>query len=176
VFDGPPRFPEQKDGKGQLLSDQSLKAGDPIFFNVYFRQNGPNPVVFLGSIRTTYLETDFKEETEQKLIAEFKKISSNDWRKYRANRQKQKREPPAFQVGQSSWNSAYGFSGTAQPLHWTQDDLNALRAGNEVAVVLTEIAYEDNHKPHHARRCEVLQPPAIPPGTWHLCDGFNGTD
>lgn len=78
--------------------------------------------------------------------------------------------------GDGEFLTAYAWSNTMQRLMVTQDDLDKLKIGAEVALVITELDYMDKGVTHHLRRCIWLQPPALPPGTWHLCTVFNESD
>jgi hypothetical protein len=171
AFDGNMRFGEKKDEKGQLLADQNFQVGDTFFFNVFFKATGPNPVELLPVARWLYVEPDFQDKTQKDMIADFRQRLSAERRKLTV-----KPEPSTLMVGESRFDTAYAKTETNEHRIVTQDDLNALRAGTEIAFMIAEIPYMDHQKLHYLRTCQWLQPPATAPGVWHFCIGFTKSD
>jgi hypothetical protein len=169
VFDGTLHFAERKDDKGQLLPDQNFQVGDKIFFNYGIRATGPNPIELKGFARWLYLEPDFGPGTQRQIVADFK-------RRLNEERKQTTIEPGTLMPGDHRWDSAIAFDENKQFRLVTRTDLDAFRAGTEIAFVLAEVSYLDNGKLHYLRTCQFLQPPAIAPGVWHYCDGFNQSE
>ena len=168
MFEGFPYFGEYKDDKGQPLPDQNLKVGYLFGFNYKFKQSGPNPVDLIEESRWLYVETDDAPTTQKNMIADFKK-------RIRTDKAPDGGEPNTFWQGREEFNTA--FAATDHKVRIvTQDDLNALQTGTEIAFVIVQLTYEDNKKVHHARLCSYLQPPARYPGIWHDCIGFHHSD
>jgi hypothetical protein len=171
AFDGAPRFPEQKDEKGQVSADQNFRVGNPLSFNYYFKVTGPNSIESRGAARELVLEPNFDHKTQLDMIADFKK-KVNQERKMHPFAG----EPETLMPGDSRWSTVYAWDENKQYRLATRTDLDALRFGTQVVFVLVELPYTDNGKLHHLRTCQYLQPPAIPPGIWHFCDGFTHSD
>jgi hypothetical protein len=171
VFDGSMRFGEKKDYKGQLIADRNLQVGDEFAFDFYFRATGPNPVDLVSVSLWLYVEPDFQDKTQRDMIEAFKQRLSAE-RKRRPG----KSEASTFMPGERRFDTAYAKSEPNEHRIVTQDDLNALRNGTEIAFVIVEIAYMDDKKLHHLRTCQWLTPPAIAPGVWHFCEGFTKSD
>jgi hypothetical protein len=58
------RFGERKDENGQLLADQNLQVGGPLFFNYAFKATGPNPIEIVDGAALLYVEPNFSPETQ----------------------------------------------------------------------------------------------------------------
>jgi hypothetical protein len=100
------------------------------------------------------------------MIADFKTRVSKE-----KTLRKKKPEPTTLMPGDNRWDSAYAWTEDKKQRLVTQADLDAFRLGTQLPFVIVEISYTDNNVLHHLRTCQFLQPPAIPPGIWHYCDG-----
>lgn len=166
VSDGPASFPPRLDHDGQLLIDQNPRVGDPLCFNYYFRSAGPNPVTTLGLAKEVYLEPDAKDTTQNQMIEDFSNEIARE-------RPKITIQPHAFGPEKKSMDTV--FTWTKDRKHYrlfTKGDLDRLHRGRTIVFVIIEIPYSDNDKLHHFRMCQFLQPPAVAPGVWHDCNGF----
>ncbi len=173
VLDGAVRFPEKWDYYGQLVADQNLKIGEKFAFNYHYRVVGLNPIKKFGECRWLYLEPDSEPLTQQKIIADFRKRCDKDRKNFQNKFQGQlKIEPKVLFPTDSPWNTAYALTEDNQYRLVTQKDLDALHGGLAIASVFVEIPYIDNNKMHHFRVCQSLQPPALAPGVWQSCRGF----
>jgi len=164
------RFPERRDKKGQLLQDQHFPAGDNLYFNVYYKATGPNPIELIRNSQWLYVEPDYAPETQEDLIADFKERLS------KIHKNQTVGETETLMPGDGRFITAEAADADDRPRILTANDLARLQAGTEIAFVLVEITYKDRGTIHHARRCAWLQPPADPPGIWHFCEGFNKSD
>ena len=171
VLDGPPRFPERRDDKNQPLPEQNFQVGDPIVFNYYFKATGPNPVQLKGIASWMYLEPDSSLETQRQIIVDFKKNVDLERKQHPITT-----EAGTLMPGDNRFSSVYAATEDRRRRLVAPNDLDAFRAGTEIAFVLIEFSYTDNGKPHHLRTCKFLQPPATAPGVWHYCEGFNQSD
>jgi hypothetical protein len=167
VFDGPPAFEPRRDNKGAALPDQNPQVGDPFVFNFDFKQQGPNPVELIHVSKRLYLKPDSDPQTQNTVIADFAK---------QVRAEASINHSATFAIGKSAFNSAFAIDDNGQGRIVTKDDLDALHAGTEVAIVIVQINYRDDRKVHHARLCYFLQPPAYFPGVWQACQGFNHSD
>jgi len=150
-----------------------LSVGQPIAFNIYFEQSGPNQVDIIQSGRWLYIEPDISVKTQQALIEDFT---------HRLHQEPNLPEPETLTPGANpNFFSAYPIDTKGQFQLATQGDLDNLKTGSEIIFVLSSIAYRDpsnnERKEHHLSRCVYLLPPANPPGVWHYCEaGFNRSD
>ena len=171
VFDGPMRFGEKRDDKGQLVSDQNLQVGDRLAFDYYFKATGPNPVTTIGTASWLYVEPDFSPETQKPMIADFNARLKKEQKQHVV-----KAVPFTLMPEEKDrWNTVYAQADKKYRLV-TQPDLDALRVGQEIVFVIVEIPYLDSGKVHRLRTCQFLQPPATFPGIWHFCQGFTNPD
>ncbi|MFZ1008805.1 MAG: hypothetical protein WAN65_18345 [Candidatus Sulfotelmatobacter sp.] len=170
-FDGDFHFPQGRDEKGELLPQHNFKAGDPLFFNYFFKASGPNPVEQFPSSRALYIKPNFDDKMQWEMIAAFQHKIVTDWKSF-----KKKPESVTLMAGAGGFGSAFAKNDKDENRAITEDDLNALQRGTEIAFVIVEIPYEDNKKMHHLRTCRWLQPPALAPATWHYCVGFTKSD
>lgn len=171
-FDGPMRFSTQRySPDGKLVPFDDFRVGDLLTFDEYAKVSGPNSVELEGGAHLLYVEPDTKVETQQRMIQDFI-----------ARVKKEKKEhpprgnPKTVVPGPAGWDTIYAYTEDKQHRLITADDLTALRNGTEIIFAISEISYKDQGKLHHARTCQYLQPPAIPPGIWHFCDGFMKDD
>ena len=160
VFDGVPYFP-----------GPALQIGEPLGFNVAYKQVGPNPVEVTEIAKWIFLEPDYEASTQEQLITDFKK-------RMQVERAQGKgfKESATYEQGKTAWDTTVARTSDLHIRLATKDDLEALQAGTQIAFVVWQITYKDNDKPHHARLCYWLQPPAAYPGVWHGCNGFNHAD
>jgi hypothetical protein len=168
TWSGMPSF-----GRVKLGGDAHLQVGDLLGFNIDFKNNGPNAVMVKSQCQSLFVEPDDSVETEQRVIAEFKQFCDN-WRKVQPQSQLtmgpgQALFVTAFAPDQPQTSSTY-----PRPIrHVTQEDINKLKNAQEFGFVVAEINYIDSGKLRHLHLCTWLQPPADPPGVWHLCGVFN---
>lgn len=169
VFVDTPHFP-QETKNSQMSSPVDFKPGDDLAFNVSYRQSGPNPLQIINMSRWLYTEPDFKGDTQQSLIADFKKSMQRERKSGLWSS-----EPSTLGLGDGGFFTAFAQDGKVHRKA-TQEELERLRAGAEIAFIIANITYTDLGIVHHLRRCLWLQPPAAVPGVWHFCDGFNNSD
>jgi uncharacterized protein (DUF2249 family) len=160
-----------KDEKNTPLADQNLQVGYSLAFNYRFKQVGPNPVELIRESRWLYVEPDDAPSTQRQMIADFKKNVHAE-----RTPDDNPKESATWVQGREAFDTAFAADANRHVRIVTQDDLNALHAGTEIAFVIAELTYEDNKKVHHSRLCSYLQPPARYPGIWHGCIGFNHSD
>lgn len=152
-----------------MANNRNFQLGESLAFNVFYKNTGPNSVELIDAGRWLYIEADTDSKTEDAAIAEFRKRVSREEQTIRSR-------PSTLMPMEERWFSAYAFSSEKEEWKVTQDDLDKLRDGKEFALLLSLITYKDNGVTHHLRRCAWLQPPALPPGIWHFCEGFNKSD
>ncbi len=171
AFLGSPKFT----GPSPTGSEGSeFQPGSPIGFNVHYRAAGPNPIQLVDSAAATYIRTDFKSDTQEEIVTTF----LDEVKKEKKDLKLQ--EPGASHVHTmmplaEEFFTGYAWSDKMQHLVFTQDDLDKLKSGAEVAFVISQIDYRDAGVMHHLRGCMWLQPPARF-STWHFCDVFNKSD
>jgi len=164
VFDGPTRFPPKEINGPQA----DFSVGNQLYFDYYYSTptTNPNPITIDAVSGWVYVEPDRKTETQHAIILDFNE------RVQQANI-KDSRKPKnvgVFLPGEGHWNSLSATHDGHNPWILTQDDLDAMRLGNEIVFIVIDMVYTDNGHIHHLRRCEFLQPPAKAPGIWHACD------
>jgi hypothetical protein len=165
LFDGAPRFT----GSTSKSEGGAFQAGDPFGFNVYYRAIGPNMIKIFGIGQAVFLEPDSALETQKSMLSKYTALIAKE----------QKGTPVDFATatpGDSRVFSALLLTDPPQKPLVTQEVLENLRNGTEIAFVISEVLYEDSVSKHHARLCYWLQPPAIPPGVWHSCAVFTKSD
>jgi hypothetical protein len=150
VFDGPPYF-SIDDDKGQPLPDRNLQVEAAFGFNFDFKQAGPNPVELSQTCQHVYVESP-SPNVERDLIADFEARIKK--------RPATAKETVTFELGHSGWLTAFASSKTNENKIRvvTQEELDALHAGTEIAFVIVQINYKDKNVMHHARLCMYLQP------------------
>jgi hypothetical protein len=159
---------------GQHESDP-LEVGQVMGFNVYYKQDGPNPVELLDSVKWLYTRPDLSKESQKSAIADFN-------HRVNAKREREPIAPLTLLHGENPhYFTAIDVDDSDRYRQTTQDDLDNLKIGRKVVYILSLITYKDtssdSRKEHHLRLCMLLQPPAIPPGVWQFCDaGFNQAD
>jgi hypothetical protein len=149
-----------------------MKVGQGYLFNIFYRQDGPNPVELLGTMFALYEEQDATPQTAEQVANDFSK-------KMQVASKVPAQNTFTLARGQSAFNTAFALDATGRPRYLTQSDLDALHAGSKIVFVISQIDYSDGGKVHHARMCTWLQPPASPPpGVWHVClgAGFSHSD
>jgi hypothetical protein len=158
---------------GGQREDDPPSVSQPIEFNIYYKQSGPNQVDVIQAARWFYLESDTSTKTQRAVVEDFM---------HRLHEEPNRSEPVTLAPGaNSSFFSAHALDTNGQLHLTTQGDLDNLRNGTAIIFVLSSIVYRDPsnnpRKEHHLSRCVYLQPPANPPGVWHYCAaGFNQSD
>ncbi len=171
TLDGPFRFPLVAAG-GQLVTEINFQVGDEFQFNIFYKQEGPNPLEIVEASHLIYVEPDHEDQTQNSLITDFEKRIRNG-RKLLPRRN----EPlPTVTQGEHRFYTAFAPTVANTRRIVTQRDLEEMQSGEEILFVIVEIVYEDVGQIHHCRRCEWLQPPASLPSVWHMCKGFNHSD
>jgi hypothetical protein len=170
VWSGIPKF-ASGDHEGDPIT-----VGHPIAFNIHFKQQGPNPVEILESHpRWLFVEPNDLLDTQKAAIQNF------------TNMLKVENNLPGLSTTTMvpGENGRFFSAGAMNETRTgyrpaTQGDLDDLRDGKEFVFILALITYRDRgdrRKEHHLSLCLYLQPPAKPPGVWHLCAaGFNNSD
>ncbi len=171
IFDGV-HIPGRVDTKtGQPIGDEVFQIGDKLFFNVYFKTVGPNPVELVKLDYWVYVEPDHSAETQAAVVADFKKRL----RREKAYQSEFIKDAATLMPNERRFNSAYASSETKEPKIITQADLDGFQAGTEWPFLLVQITYKDKGKVHHLRTCQLLQPPQIL-NTWAYCREFTNSD
>lgn len=155
----------------------NFRVGDPLGFNVHYRATGPNAIYAGSSAMMTILETDSQPATLNDAYKHFQE-------KVAAEKQKQPdrlldQDWTIYTPGTSRFNTAYAWDepeGHETHHIVTQTDLDDLRLGTEVAVVIAFFDYKDGNQIHHLWFCSYLQAPAQPLGIWHFFDGCPKSD
>jgi len=164
TIDGTPRFPQR------IGPDQHPGVGDEFAINIFFKVSGPNQVELTEIARRLYVESDSSTKTQERLIADFKgKLL--EWGKTHSTA-----GPVTIMPGDQRFFTAFTATTSEESRKVSNDDLEQLRAGTEIVVVIAQLTYKDKGTIHHTKTCGWLQPPADPPGIWHVCDGFNKSD
>jgi hypothetical protein len=166
VWSGQPRF------AGGSHEGDPIAVGQPIGFNVSYKQTGPNQVDIVQNTRWLYVESDSSIKSQNSVIEDFKdRVRSTN------------RMEAAYTL--SPGDSPHFFSAVAVEndgrFHVaTKQELDKLKLGQKVIFILAQITYiernRDSKKEHHLPLCVYLQPPASPPGIWHFCDEFSRSD
>jgi len=171
VIDGMPVFAGSNPNGNE---GSNFRVGDPLGFNVHYRATGPNAVYVGGLGMMTILEPNsqpatlndaykhFQEEVAAEKQRVVKGILDQDWTLYTR--------------GMSRFYTAYAWDGHKTQHLVTQTDLDDLRLGTEVAVVIAFFDYKDGNHIHHLWFCSYLQAPAQPPGIWHFFEACPKSD
>jgi hypothetical protein len=161
---------------GGKAEGDNFQPGSLLSFNMHFQVTGPNSIQSFGSARTLLVEPDFTSETQKAAIASF-------LREFEKEKKESKEEmlPGTIMPGENRFFSVEAHKDNdigrnGKPWIVDQDDLDKLKAGTEIAFIMTVQPYKDRGVMHHLRRCVWLQPPAQPPGIWHFCEGFPDSD
>jgi hypothetical protein len=145
-----------------------------LAFNVRYQVTGPNSIQTLGVDRALLVEPDFTAETQRAAISSFMQEDEKE------RKQLGPPVPATMMPGDTRFFTVVAKKGDMGPngTMWIvdQDDLDKLKAGTEIAFIMTVLSYKDGGVIHHLRQCMWLQPPAQPPGIWHFCDGFPDSD
>jgi hypothetical protein len=157
TFSGDPSFPRTT----------GLAVGDPFAFNLRYKASGGNPVELIETHSMLYVEANDDSKTQARMIADFKQ---------RMRKAQTPSEPSTMMPEEARLVTAFAATATGEYRQLTNDDLGKLRDGTELPFVIAQVTYRDLGVIHHARRCLWLQPPAEPPGMWHFCEGFTGSD
>lgn len=166
AFDGGPEIPPRN---GSEVPSDSFAVGTALGFNVKFKATGPNPIQLIGTDLACELASDTSIETEKTLLTKFNS-------KLRKERKTHPIAPRTMTAGEEHFGSPMALTETSQVRIVTQDDLDKLRTGAEIAYVIGQITYRDGADLHHIRRCMWLQPPASKPIVWDFCNLFNDSD
>jgi hypothetical protein len=167
VFVGDPRF----SGRSEISTEgNNFQPGDPLAFNIHYKNSGPNPVQLNYMERATFIEPDSSAESLKSAMTAFFEESNKERHSpdFKENSQTLMKEEEQFTSAFVSTDQGHSLA--------TQQELDVLKAGTNVAVVMAVITYKDNGVPHHLRRCLWLQPPAQSPGIWAFCAGFPDSD
>jgi len=159
-----------------LQEGSNFQAGDPLGFNLHYRATGPNAIYVGGSGMMVLLEPDDNPGTLKKAYQSFIERVAED-KKKTANQEKDQWR--LFIPGAAQFNSALAWDGPKEhpTTHVvTQTELDNLKSGALVAVVIAVFDYKDGGKIHHLWYCSFLQPPAQPPGIWHGFDACPDSD
>jgi hypothetical protein len=154
----------------------NFQVGDPLGFNVHYHATGPNAVYVGGSGMMTALEPDFQPTT-----------LSNAYKHFQEEVAAEKQEAPKgvpkdwtlFTPGMTRFLTAYAFEeaeGHRTQYRVSQTDLDNLKLGTKIAVVMAFFDYKDGNQIHHLWYCSYLQPPAQPPGIWHFFEACPKSD
>jgi hypothetical protein len=163
VFDGTFHFGKHNDKNGMLRADQNFQVGDLMWFDFFFKNLGPNPVNVTKTFSRLYLEPDIEPETQRRIIADFRRA----WASTSST------DVTIAPATPTDVDRHYGSASTVDHRIATQDDLDALRNGSEIAFVIAGITYVDNGKSYDLRRCEWLHSPALQGATvWESCLPF----
>jgi hypothetical protein len=165
AFVGSPQFP-RTDTSGPA----SFKSGDMLGFNLDYIVHGTNPVQIIHADSVLLIRHDYKPETQKQVIELFMQQYNNDLKVNKLG------QGITATPDQHPFFSAYAWTDTKQHRVVTQQDLDDLGTGVDIAYVIAMLTYTDYGVTHHLRLCEWLQPPASPPAIWHFCEGFNHSD
>jgi hypothetical protein len=81
VFDGNIRFPQDVIGASHNESpERNFHVGEQLFFNYFIKALGPNPIQVFANSRWIYLEPDVKDETQQKVVKDFRQRVAREWK------------------------------------------------------------------------------------------------
>jgi hypothetical protein len=161
------------------VEGSDFQPGDGLEFNVHYKATGPNPVKLLDSTRITLVEPDYSHKSQDEAIDSFTKVVNSKLQSARKNKKDIRDTSHTLMSGDNEFFTAYTVYGTIQEMlkpSLTQEDLDKLHAGSEIAIVISVMTYKDGNTIHHLRRCSWLQPPAKPPGTWAYCYRFPDSD
>jgi hypothetical protein len=168
VFDGAPKFAGSSTPN---VEGGDYVAGDPIAFNVHFKNRGPNKVELVAAFFATSLEPNVDLQTQKRMMAGHLKNGDEKRALLRAA------AGSTLAPGGDLFNTAFVHDGSIATPRWTQQDLDDLHAGTKFVFVIAELVYRDLGAEHHERMCYWLQPPAKPiPGIWQSCAVFTNSD
>lgn len=170
IFDGKPHFTEDI-VNGQITAQRDFRPGDSLSFNVYYKQEGPNPLDVLNTSRWLYVESNTDDRTENSVISDFERRLQQE----QNNREVKFWTQTTLTIGESRYFTVFARQ-EKEYEKVTEDVLNQLRSGQKILFVVNQIIYRDQDIVHHLRRCLWLQPPALAPGVWHFCNSFNRSD
>jgi Putative DNA-binding domain len=172
VFEGGPRLPEALVEGQPTSKERNFQIGDYFSFNVYYRQEGPNPVQLNEMAYMAYFQPDAESATQESMISSFMKML----REGRAKLPPRKNPLPTITQGAERFITAFGANEQNQKWVLQQINLDDMKSGAKIAFVVAQLTYTDSGKTHHLRECTWLQPPATLPGVWHSCELFNNSD
>ena len=173
AIDGHPVF---TGSNANNVAGSNFQIGDPIGFNLYYRATGPNAVYVGGNGMATILAPSYDPE---KLKNVYKSFAEEIAAEKKRNPDLMKVRWTLYTPETKRFDTAYvwdGASGHRTQHRVTQTDLDQLKLGTEVAVVVAFFDYKDGNKIHHLWYCAFLQPPAQPPGIWHMFDACPDSD
>ncbi len=142
------------------IEGASFQPGDPLGFNLHFHSTGPEAIYMGAGAMETFLEPDDTLETLKSTYRTFLDHVVLD-KRMPANREKERWQ--LFTQGMAEFNTAYVLDRTTghPTVHRaTQADLDDLKSGNLIAVVIAFLDYKDEGKIHHLWFCDFLQTPA----------------
>jgi hypothetical protein len=179
IFEDNPRFAGSAGAVpgAVAIEGANYRVGDPLGFNVHYKANGPNEIQLIGGASMLLIEPDSTPETQKSAISFFLHESSSEHRKWLKENPKASVFRTTLMPGEAQFVTAFAWTGNPDK-KWvtTEDDLDKLKTGAEIAIVMTVLSYKEGGILHHLRRCLRLQPPAQPPGVWALCEGFASSD
>jgi hypothetical protein len=145
----------------------NFQVGDPMAFNLHYHAIGPNALYLDGAAYMVVLEPDVSPRSLEDAYQVFVKQTSANWKNPLNHPQK---DWMLFTPDMHAFNTAFAWDGpmdnrTMHPV--TQADLDNLKSGTLIAVVIAVFNYKDASQLHQFWLCAFLQPPAQPPGIWH---------
>jgi hypothetical protein len=156
---------------------KNYQVGDPLGFNVHYKTSGPSEIQLGGGASILLIEPDFTLATQKSAISFFLQELSLERRTWIKENPKASEFQMTLMPGDAQFITAYAWTaGPDKKGLTTQEDLDKLKSGEEIAFVMTVLSYKDKGIAHHLRRCLFLQPPAQAPGVWHFCEGFPISD
>jgi hypothetical protein len=182
-FDGPIRIPQNRmvgAPLGAMTPERAFVVGDKLAFNYFLKVHGPNPIQLFAESQSVYLESDANDDTQRRMIDDFKRRTRQEWKKNPQVTQNYVtlRESDS----ESHFNTAFSFTSNKQYHVLTLkelDDLNTPTAPNSpnlTAFVVIDVPYKESGKWHHLRTCRYPVPPLGPPVIWHFCNYFTNPD
>lgn len=145
---------------------------------MHYKTKGPNEIQTGRIGNVLLMEPDFTPATQKSAISFFLKEFSLEHSKWLKEHPKVSEFQTTLEPGDARFITAFAWTGNPDTpwITTTQDDLDKLKSGAEIAFVITVLPYKDSGVLHHLRQCIWLQPPARAPGIWHFCEGFPGSD
>ena len=165
--DGEPKFLGRS---AEGVAGSNFQVGDALGFNVYYRSSGPNAIYIGSAGRMVVLEPDDSPESLKEAYKSFESELKAEGKTNLDFKETWTQVTPDTR----RFDSAYAFDGElGHPVRHvvTQTDLDRLRSGSEVAVIISYINYKDAGRIHQFWNCMYLQPPSQPPGIWHYFGG-----
>ncbi len=143
-FDGGPRFAGSAGAApGTVAPDgTNFQAGDPLGFNIHFKASGPNQIKLGNLAKVLLIEPDSEPATQKSAITLFLQEYSSEHRKWLKQNPKASEFPQTLMPGDAQFTTVLAWTGDPDKTRiTTQDDLDKLRSGADVAFVMSVLPY-----------------------------------